>query len=60
MQHALLQAQTALQADDFDRYVSLCNDADGLTCLLSQRTSWLTGIIAIMGGPEDPLLQRCS
>ena len=59
-QHTLRQALTALHADDLDRYVSLCNDADGMTCLLSMRTSWLTGIIAIMGGPEDPLLRRHS
>ncbi len=57
-QHTLLLALTALKADDLDRYVSLCNDADGLTCLLSTRTSWLAGIIAIAGGPEDPLLRR--
>ncbi len=58
VQYTLLQALTALQADNLDRYVSLCNDADGLTCLLAIRSSWLTGIIAIKGGPEDPLLRR--
>ena len=58
--HTLLQALTALKTDDLDRYVSLCHDAEVLTCLLSLRTSWLTGIIAIMGGPEDPLLRRFS
>ena len=57
-QHTLLQALTALQTDDLDRYVSLCNAADGLTCLLSTRTSWLASIIAIAGGPEDPLVRR--
>ncbi len=57
-QQILLQAVTALQADDLQRYVSLCHDAEGLTCLLSIRTGWLAGIIAIAGGPEDPLLKR--
>ena len=58
--HILLQAMAALKADDLNRYVSLCHDAEGLICLLSIRTSWLAGIIAIMGGPEDPLLRRHS
>ncbi len=57
-QQILLQAMTALQADDLPRYVSLCHDAEGLTCLLSTRTGWLAGIIAIADGPEDPMLRR--
>ena len=56
-QHAMLLALTALKANDLDRYVSLCHDAEGLTCLLANRTSWLAGIMTIMGGPEDPLLR---
>jgi hypothetical protein len=51
----LLQALAALKTEDIDRYVSLCHDAEIMANLLATRTSWLTGIIAIMGGPEDPL-----
>lgn len=57
-QQALLRALAALQADDLDQYVPLCLEAEGMTCLLSVRTSWLTGIMAIVGGPEDPLLRH--
>jgi hypothetical protein len=57
-QQTLLQALTALQADDLDSYVSLCHDVEGQTCLLAHRTGCLAGIIAIVGGSKDPLLQR--
>jgi hypothetical protein len=58
--HALLQALAALKSDDLDRYISLAHDAESLASLLSIRTSWLTGIIAIMGGEADPMLRRLS
>ena len=58
--HALLQALAALKSDDPDQYVSFGHDAESLASLLYIRTSWLTGIIAIMGGEEDPMLRRLS
>lgn len=59
-QQTLLRALAALQADDLDQYIRLCQEAEGMTCLLSVRASWLTGIMAIVGGPEDPLVRHLS
>lgn len=60
VQQMLLRALDALQAEDLDRYVEVCLEVEVRASLLSVRTEWLAGIIAIIGGPEDPLVRRGS
>jgi hypothetical protein len=58
LQRHLRAALTALTAEDMKRYVARCLDAESAASLLAARTSWLVGVMAIVDGPEDPLVPR--